>query len=264
MRANFASMMVSAPTKLGFDRARAREYQWYFCNEHLPPKPEQHVMDGLFEFIEQLGIPRGDLRWDIPVSAADREFAVSAIGTGRPSLVISPCSSQRFKNYRNWRIESYTEVANYAAARYGAQVLLTGGPTELERDYARRIAAGCVSPPRDFVGRTSLKQLLAVLERASVLLCPDSGPAHMATATGTPVVTLFATSNRFRTGPYLSQHLAVDRYPDAVRKEFGGSVQELRWGQRVRDPDAMNLITVPDVIAKLDEAFAQRGVRPVG
>jgi hypothetical protein len=36
----------------------------------------------------------------------------------------------------------------------------------------------------------------------------------------------------------------------------------LRWGQRVRDPDAMSLITVPDVVEKLDAAFAQRGIAP--
>jgi heptosyltransferase I len=108
-----------------------------------------------------------------------------------------------------------------------------------------------------------LKQLLAILQRSSVVLCPDSGPAHMSTAVGTPVVGLYATSNRLRTGPYFSQHLVVDKYPEAVQREFGKSVDELRWGQRVRDPEAMSLITVPDVIEKLDAAFAARGVRPV-
>jgi heptosyltransferase I len=108
-----------------------------------------------------------------------------------------------------------------------------------------------------------LKQLLAVLQRATVVLCPDSGPAHMATAVGTPVVGLYATSNRLRTGPYFSQHLVVDRYPDAVEKEFGQPIESLRWGQRVRDPAAMSLITVADVTAKLDAAFAERGVQPL-
>jgi heptosyltransferase I len=101
---------------------------------------------------------------------------------------------------------------------------------------------------------------LAVLERATVVLCPDSGPAHMATAVGTPVVGLYATSNRFRTGPYFSQHLTVDRYPDAVRRAFGVPVDAIRWGRRVRDPDAMDLITVDDVVEKLDLAFREAGV----
>ena len=100
-------------------------------------------------------------------------------------------------------------------------------------------------------------ELVALLGRASVVLCPDSGPAHMATAMGTPVVGLYATSNRLRTGPYFSQDLVVDKYPEAVRKEFDKPVEALRWGQRVRDPEAMMLITVADVTEKLDQAFAR-------
>ncbi|HEX5421023.1 MAG TPA: glycosyltransferase family 9 protein, partial [Gammaproteobacteria bacterium] len=113
------------------------------------------------------------------------------------------------------------------------------------------------------IGRTTLKQLLALLERASAVLCPDSGPAHMATAVGTPVVGLYATSNRFRTGPYFSQHLVVDKYPEAVRRGFSKDVDEIRWGRRVRDPDAMDLIGVRDVSEKLALAFAERGVTPI-
>ena len=77
------------------------------------------------------------------------------------------------------------------------------------------------------------------------------------------VVGLYATSNRHRTGPYFSQHLVVDKYPEAVAKEFGRPIETLRWGQRVRDPAAMSLITVADVVAKIDAAFAERGIAPV-
>jgi heptosyltransferase I len=82
----------------------------------------------------------------------------------------------------------------------------------------------------------------------------------MATAVATPVVGLYATSNRHRTGPYSSQHLVVDKYPEAVEREFGKRVEDLRWGERVRNPNAMDLIEVEEVTAKLDLAFAQRGV----
>jgi heptosyltransferase I len=77
------------------------------------------------------------------------------------------------------------------------------------------------------------------------------------------VVGLYATSNRWRTGPYFSQHLVVDKYPEAVRAELGASVDEIRFGRRVRNPDAMDLIRVDDVIEKLDRAFAERSVTPI-
>ena len=88
------------------------------------------------------------------------------------------------------------------------------------------------------------------------MICPDSGPAHMATAVGTPVIGLYATSNPDRTGPYLSRDLTVNRYPDAARKYLGKGVDELRWGQRVRHADAMDLITIDDVSGKIDDFFA--------
>jgi heptosyltransferase I len=262
-RANIASLLVSAPIRLGFDRARARDFQYYFCNRHLAPHPQQHVMDGLFEFAAALGVPVGPPRWEIPVSSADSEFAARVLPSGEPSLIISPCTGQRFRNYRNWRADRYAAVADHARARYGAKVLLTGGATVIERTYGDAITHLAKHRPENLIGTTSLKQLLALIRRASVVVCPDSGPAHMATAVGTPVVGLYATSNRHRTGPYLSQHLVVDKYPEAVRREFDTTVESLRFGQRVRNPDAMDLIAVEDVVAKLDVAFAERGIRPI-
>ena len=263
LRANVVSTLVRTPIKLGFDRARARDYQWLFSTERLAARPRRHVMDGLFEFAETLGVPRGTPRWDLPVEPSDVAFAERVLAGGGPTLVISPCTGERFRNYRNWRVESYAEVADHAAARYGMRVLLTGGSSEIERQYGLGIAGRSKSRPQNLIGQTSLKQLLAILQRSSVVLCPDSGPAHMATAVGTPVVGLYATSNRHRTGPYFSQHLVVDKYSEAVAREFGRPIDALRWGQRVRDPQAMDLITVPDVVGKLELALAERGVEPV-
>lgn len=257
LRANIVSMLVSAETRLGFDRARARDHQWLFCNARLPATPHQHVMDGLLEFVTAIGIdPAGPPRWDIPVSADDEAVAARYIDGSQPILIISPCTGQRIRNYRNWLPERYAAIVDYVVDRYGARVILTGGRTELERRYADEIATLARSSVVDLIGQTSLKELLALIGRATAVLCPDSGPAHMATAVGTPVIGLYATSNRHRTGPYMSQDLVVDRYPEAVANEFGKPVSALRWGERVRNPDAMNLIEVADVEAKLDLVFA--------
>jgi heptosyltransferase I len=83
----------------------------------------------------------------------------------------------------------------------------------------------------------------------------------MASAVDTPIIGLYATSNTHRTGPYLSQHLVVDAYPEAVRREFGKPVSALRWGMRVRNPDAMKLITVNSVEEKIAEVLGP-GIEP--
>jgi heptosyltransferase I len=255
MRANLASRMVRATRRIGFDRQRARDYQWLFTNERIAARSGQHVMDGLFGFMEHLGIRERQLRWDIPLSPADRDFAARQMKGPGPLVVISPCSSQRLRNYRNWRVENYIALGEALQRQYGARLVLTGGATQTEQAYGSAIEAAVSKPLTNLVGRTTLKQLLALLERADLLICPDSGPAHMATAVRTSVVGLYATSNRHRTGPYFSQDLVVDAYPEAVRREFDVPVARLRFGQRVRNPDAMDLIRVEDVIARAGQVL---------
>jgi heptosyltransferase I len=262
MRANGVSAALKANRRIGFDRKRARDYQWLFSSEKIPPHPRQHVMDGLFEFAEYLGIKERRLRWDIPISAKDNEYARRLAGVDSPMVVISPCSSQRFRNFRNWSVANYIKIVNHLRRNYDARVILTGANTEIEQSYASQIAAGANADVINLVGQTSLKGLLALIDRASLVICPDSGPAHMAAATGTPVVGLYATSNRHRTGPYFSQHLVADRYPDAVRQEFNRPVDSLRWGQRVRDPAAMDMISLEDVTEKVDTVLAADYVHP--
>ena len=265
MRANLVSTAVRADRRLGFDRARARDYQWLFTNEKIAPTPSQHVMDGLFGFAEHVGIRPRDLRWDFKLTGRDRQRAQELARGSRPLCVISPCSSQRFRNYRNWSVANYAALARHLVEQRGARVVLTGGPTAVERDYGAQIqqALGGAAQPAviNLIGQTRLKELFAILEAADLVICPDSGPAHMATAARVPVVGLYATSNRHRTGPYFSQGLVVDRYPEAVQREFGKPVAALRWGERVRDPGSMDLIRVDDVIRRVDDVLAGR-LRP--
>jgi heptosyltransferase I len=247
LRASLYSTAVRARLRVGFDRARARDLQWLFTNRRIAAVPRQHVLEGFFEFPAALGLGARELRWEIPVPAADRAWAAERV-TG-PTLVISPCSSFA---YRNWLPERYAAVARHAVERHGLRVILSGGPTAIERRYAQIIRARAGVPVTDLVGRTSLKQVLALLERAIALVAPDSGPAHMATAVGTPVIGLYACTNPDRARPYLSARWVVNRYPEALRAEYGQTVEEAPWGRRVRAPHAMERITVADVTAMLD------------
>ena len=253
MRANMVSTAIRARRRVGFDRARTRDFQWAFCNEQIAERhpDRRHVLDGLFQFAEYLGVREREMRWDIPVSDADRQYARDMTGPN-PTCVISPCSSQRARNFRNWSIEKYVELIGYLQTKYGTKVLLTGAPTDIEKHYEEEILSRTGSSVTSLIGKTSLKQLLAVIDAASLVICPDSGPAHMATATDTPVVGLYATSNPERTGPYNDLQRVANRYPDAIQLEFGKTVNEVRFGQRVRSPEAMDLISVADVTAKID------------
>lgn len=260
-RASLISLFIKAPLKLGFDKARAHDRQWLFTNQRIAPKPNQHVLDGFFGFAEALGIHQRQLRWDIPIPEAAQRFADSQVPDDGPLLIINPCTSQRARNWRNWPVERYAAVADYAHQRHGMRVVLTGGSGLQERQMAAGIIELAESPLIDLVGKTSLKEMLAVLKRAHVLVSPDTGPAHMATAVGTPVVGLYASSNPDRTGPYLSRQYLINKYPHALKHFMHTSTENVRWGQRVRQPQAMDLIEVGEVTAMLDRVLADISTR---
>ena len=255
MRANLICRLVTSRIRLGYDLARARDFQWMVTNRRIAATGRQHVQDAMLEFARHIGVPRRELRWDIPLSSSHREFAARYQSADRPILVISPCSSERSRNFRNWSAENYAAAANHARQKFNCRVILTGGQSETEVEYGNVIRRLCDPSLVNLIGKTSLKQLLAVLDVAAALICPDSGPAHMATTVHTPVIGLYATSNPERTGPYFSREFTINAYPDAVRKYLDRSPDELRWGKRVRHPHAMGLIRLARVNEKIDRIF---------
>ncbi len=88
LRASIASRWIRAPVKLGFDRARAKDFQWLFTTHRIEAKPNQHVMDSFFGFLEALGIRERCLQWDIPIPDEARRFAEAELPGPKPVLVI--------------------------------------------------------------------------------------------------------------------------------------------------------------------------------
>jgi heptosyltransferase I len=253
LRASAFATAISARRRIGFDRARARELQWLFANEQVPAHRNQHVLDSFLGFAEALGIHERRLEWNLPLRADDVQWARGHIPDGQPALVISPCSSHVL---RNWSVEGYAAAAAHAARRHGLAVLLVGGRSELERRTGEAIAAAAGVPVTNLTGQDTLPQLLALLARARVLLTPDSGPAHMATMVGTPVLGLYATTRVARSGPYLSRHWCIDRYEQAALRFRGRPAAELPWQEKIEEPGVMALIEPDAVTARLDEMLA--------
>ncbi|HEY7963825.1 MAG TPA: glycosyltransferase family 9 protein [Steroidobacteraceae bacterium] len=255
LRASLAAWAVPARVKVGFDRARAGELQWLFTNAQVAPRVREHVLDGFFGFPAALGVRERLLRWDVPLPQDARAYAQRLIPEAQPTLVISPCSRHTL---RNWRPERYAAVAEHAVRRHGMRVILAGGPSELERRTGAEIAAACPVPLTNQIGADTLPELLALLARATVLISPDAGPAHMATMVGTPVIGLYAATNPMRSGPYLSGRWCVNAYAEAARIFRGCEPEELPWIHKIEEHGVMDLIRVDEVNAKLDELLGSR------
>ncbi len=251
LRANVLAAGIRAHRRIGFDRARSKEGHSLVIRERIG-EGGHHVLDVFGNFLKPLGLMLDRVEWDLPVADADRDWAEQQLPGAQPTLLISPCSSHAL---RNWRAERYAAVADHAAAR-GWRIALCGGRSAAERRMADAILAALRHPAIDsvidLVGRDTLKQLIALLSRASAVLAPDSGPVHIANAVGTPVLGLYACTDSTRSGPYSDRRWTVDHYDAAARRFLDKPASALRWGKRVEYPGAMDMITVDEVIARFE------------
>jgi len=254
LRANAIIPLVKAPVKVGYDWRRSRDLHQLVINRRIPWHSGQHVLDIFFSFIEALGLHERELMWEIPIPDEAERYALEHLRGEQKTLVISPCSSHPL---RNWESEHYADVADYAISHYGMRIILVGGSSALERRIGDEIKSAMRGSVIDLIAKDTLKQLLAVLRRATIVLSPDSGPAHMANAVGTPVIALHAASNSLRSGPYSNLGNSVDRYDEAARLYFGKPAAELRWGTKIERREAMNLIRPEDVYAKIETILAR-------
>lgn len=254
LRAGLASTAIRAHRRIGFDRGRGKEGHGLFINERIPPGGH-HVQDAFRQFLLPLGVTPGPVQWRLPVPEDAHRWAAEHLPGDTPTLLVSPCSSHVL---RNWRPERYAAVADHAASR-GWRVALCGGRSALERETADAILAAMQAPAVDLVGKDTLKQLLALLGRANLVLTPDSGPAHMANAMGTAVLGLHACTDAERSGPYSDRRWTVNHYDQAARQFLGKPASALPWGKRVEFPGVMDLVQVDEVIARFDAYNAQAG-----
>lgn len=252
LRANLLYPLISASRKIGYDRRRAKDGHGWFVKESIKPGND-HTLEGFLKFAEALGIEETRLDWSLPVTDADYAWAKQQFSCGVPVLLVNPAAS---KPERSWPVERYVEVIRYARTTWNVQVVLVGGPSAHDRELADGIGSQipfCI----DLVGKTKPKQLLALIGQADLVLCPDTGPSHMATAMGTPVVALHAVTSPDVSGPYRYRHLAVDCYPEALKTILGTDKEKNVWGTQVHGFDAMKLVSVEAVLSKLDLAMAE-------
>ena len=253
LRASLVSTLIRAPIKLGFDRARARELQWLFTNARIAPASREHVLDSFMGFARACGIDPGSVQWRPVLPPDARDYAERLVTDARSVLLISPCSSHRL---RNWSASGYAALADHAHETHGMRVILVGGRSAVETRMGEQIVAACRYRPINQIGKDTLPELLALMARASLLISPDSGPAHMAGMVGLPVIGLYAATRTARAGPYLSRAWCVDKYEQAAQQFFGKSADQLPWTLKIEKPGVMDLIGVEEVILQLDALLA--------
>lgn len=240
LRASLVSRMVKAKRRIGFALSHSREKQHWFVNEYAPQPRGEHVLDSFLSIASVLGVSEPSLPCELSLPE-------TALDLPKRYVVLNPSAS---KADRNWTVEGYQAVMAYLSSK-GVPVVLTGGPSSEEQSFAQQIIAEQTGSVINLVGKTKLDAMLSVLKGAELVISPDTGPAHMATLVGTPVLGLYAHSNPKRTGPYRDLDKVVSVYEQLAEKEYQKPVAELPWSTRVHDTEAMQHIHVDQVLAEV-------------
>lgn len=248
IRASLATLGIKAKYKLGFSSDRSQDFQTLFTNVKVPSPTSLHVADGLMAFAHQIGVPKSELTWSLSYSEQDKTWATQEIGTNNPNLLIVPGAS---KAYKNWNADGYVDVINHAREK-GWNVILAGSPAKVEVDLADDIQSKLSKPCLNLVGKSSILQMLALIDEVEMVIAPDTGPAHMASAMNTPIIGLYAHHNPVRVGPYHYLKYAVSVYEESIFAETGKTSQELNWRTRAKDEKAMDRISSESVISMFD------------
>jgi lipopolysaccharide heptosyltransferase II len=169
------------------------------------------------DLVERLAVervPLAEARPFIYLSESDREFARNFLNeklrqwNGR-LIGIQPGTSVAMR-WKQWPVDRYRElIRTLIAERRDTQIVLFGSADEAE--ITGELARGVESNVIVAAGQTSIKQVAALIQRCSLLVCNDSGLMHAAVAVGTPVVAIYGPTDIRRTAPLGPIHTVVRR-----------------------------------------------------
>ncbi len=195
-----------APDRIGFAREDGREGSWLLATRRIPAQgPGRSKLAQFLAFGDALGLPPAPVEFGIaPNDAEVREAAALTAGLDGPlvaACVGSSCPSRR------WFPAETAAVLRGLRARHRASAVLLG--TAADAEFALGTIRASDGGFRDLVGRTTLRQLIAILARARLAFGPDSGALHLAAAVGTPAVSLWGATSPARSTPFGSEGFAL-------------------------------------------------------
>ncbi|MGO8674155.1 MAG: lipopolysaccharide heptosyltransferase II [Capsulimonadaceae bacterium] len=210
------TLLSGAPVRIGLDRDREKN-TLFLTHPVVPGQPagagqrDRHAVDILLGFAEVLGIaathpefsPQAYLASDPP---EDLIRSINALP--RPRVALNTGASTANKQ---WPDDHWRALAELLSAA-GAGLVFVGSAQDAT--VVQRIRSALKPSPDvvDTAGKTSLRELAAVLASCDVVVSADTGPMHIAVAVGTPVIALFGATNPDRSGPYGGRNVVLDMH----------------------------------------------------
>ncbi len=207
------AFLAGIPARMGY----ARDARRLLLTRAVPVTEEilsLHHAEYYLRLLSELGLPRPQrpaLR--LRVSEEERQAMRSRLldegaSEGRPILGINPGAT--FGSAKRWFPERFAAVADALAEEWGASVVLMGSVPEMP--LAAEVEAAMGRRPVNLAGRTTVRELMALLSLCSFLVTNDSGPMHVAAAFRVPQVAIFGPTDWRATSPWtpLAKIVRVD------------------------------------------------------
>ncbi|MFN2257988.1 MAG: lipopolysaccharide heptosyltransferase II, partial [Desulfuromonadaceae bacterium] len=155
-----------------------------------PADKTLHHTDYYLTLLRRLGFKAQDTSLCLHITHAEKEWARTTL---KSDNVIAVNPGAAYGSAKRWFPERFAAVADILAQRYGATILLTGGPGEREigEDIAAFMQCDCINK----VGKTDVREMMALLAGSRLLITNDSGPMHVAAAFGVPIVAVFGPTD---------------------------------------------------------------------
>ena len=204
-----------------------------------------HVVRKNLRLLKGLGIETEEVSFPIAAShsaAADRVVSEAA---GQPIALVNPGAA--WPNKR-WDPRRFGEVAAFLHDVRGCAPFVLWGPGEQALAQQVVDASGGVAR---LAPETRLPDLVELCRRASLMIAGDTGPLHIASAVGTPIVSLFGPTDPERNGPWSPSDVVISRY-DTCGCQWERRCHEARW--------CLNTIDVAEVTAGVQHRLGS-GVR---
>jgi lipopolysaccharide heptosyltransferase I len=194
-----------SPRRIGFEREFVKEFNYLFTNEKLAPSDAMLPrVERNLEMIRQFVSPENIIdRPTLGLSEVHREnaraFVAEKFDGTRRLVAMHPGTSRDIKK---WPVRHFAELCDMLSSSLGADVMITWGPGE--REEAEAISSLAKSGPVIGAHTTSVLELAALLEACDLMVTVDSGPMHIGSAVGTPVVAIFGPTDVKVNAPHWS------------------------------------------------------------
>lgn len=197
---------TGAPQRVCWTR---RQFSFLYNVLVADPGDKIHTVEHRMEQFYATGLPRGPIppasvypRSDARAEVSTR-LANAGVAPGSPYAVIHPGGKYFTKR---WSIENFAALSRWLKEKHRIEPVFSAGRNETEIIDVLRKECGKEFPLMESL---DLRQLIALVASARIFIGNDSGPTHIATAAGRPVVAIFGSSSSVHWRPWQTPNRVV-------------------------------------------------------